>query len=156
MAHLLSSDEFTRRKGRLLAQARGRVLELDTSLQGGDGRYDTVVTAYTLCGVTDIDRAIRRIDELLAPGGQVLVLEHVRATGVRGIVQDGASVWWRRVPGGCHANRDPIAAFRRNGFAVVDCDRFRDRRSLPIVAPHISAVAVRKAQPPVKEEEVTE
>ncbi len=150
------SGEFTVRKQRLLADASGRVLELSTAALADrslpPGGYETVVSIHALCAVHDLDAAIRRIDELLAPGGKVLVLEHVRAPGLRGRMQDLNTPIWRLAPFGCHANRDVIGALRRNGFAVTDCDRFRERRSLPIVAPHISAVAVRKAQPPVTEE----
>jgi hypothetical protein len=62
-------------------------------------------------------------------------------------MQDASTPVWRHVAAGCRANRDPIDALRRNGFAVTDCDRFMMHRTLPIVAPHISVVAIRKAQP---------
>ncbi len=160
MRHLLWDDEFTRRKGRLLASVSGRVLEFDERSSRDAplerGAFDTIVIVHTLCSVDDVDAALQRVDELLAPGGRVLLLEHVRAMGLRGRTQDAATPLWRHATGGCRANRDPIAALRRNGFAVTDCDRFRLRRSLPIVAPHISAVAIRKAVPTVSNPTETE
>jgi SAM-dependent methyltransferase len=153
--HLLLGDEFARRKERLVARARGRVLDLeaqrldDPSLE--PGAYDTIVLVHVLCGAIDVDATLHRIDELLAPGGQLLVLEHVRGTGLRGRSQDAWAPLWRHAPFGCVPNRDPLDLLRRNGFAVTDCDRFRLSRSLPIVAPYVSVVAVRKAKPPVEE-----
>lgn len=114
--------------------------------------YDTVICTHALCTAADLDAALQRVDELLAPGGQVLLLEHVRRPGLRGIAQDAATLLWQRTPGGCHANRDVVAALRRNGFAVTDCDRFSLRTPLPMVAAQISAVAVRKAKPPVEDD----
>lgn len=148
------TGEFAVRRERLLARTRGRVLEFDeravTDASLKKASFDTVVLVHTLCRMEDADVAVRRIDELLAPGGQILVLEHVRSPGLRGHLQDGTTMWWRHMPGGCHVNGDPIAVLRRNGFAVTDCDRFR-QRTVPMVAAHISAVAVRKAKPITEE-----
>lgn len=135
--------------------SRGRVLKVDPATLFDErlesGVHDTIVSVHALCRVPDIDAALQRFDDLLAPGGKVLVLEHVRGSGLRGAMQDASTPMWRHVPFGCNPNRDPIAALRRNGFAVTDCDRFREPRSLPIVARYISAVAIRKAKPPVEE-----
>ncbi len=106
--------------------------------------FDTIVCSLVLCSVEDVDATLRHVDDLLADGGQVLALEHVRGTGWRARMQDASTPVWRHVAAGCRANRDPIDALRRNGFAITDCDRFMMNRTFPIVAPHISAVAVRK------------
>ena len=108
------------------------------------GSFDTIVCSLVLCSVEDVDSTVRHIDELLAPDGHVLALEHVRGTGLRGRMQDASTPVWRHMAAGCRANRDPIDALRRNGFAITDCDRFMMNRTFPIVAPHIAAVAVRK------------
>jgi hypothetical protein len=149
--HLYSPGDLAVRTERLEARARGRVLRLDKHVlrnAGGEsGGYDTVVSVHALCGVDDIDAAIRRIDELLAADGQVLLLEHVQGRGGWRHAQDGWAALSRR----CRPNRDVVAALRRNGFAVTDCDRFSMRTPLPMVAPHISAVAIRKVRPSVED-----
>lgn len=109
--------------------------------------FDTIVCSLVLCSVEDVDATLRHVDDLLAPGGHVLALEHVRAPGLRGHLQDASAPVWRHVAAGCRPNRDPIDAFRRNGFAITDCDRFMMNRTLPIVAPHIAVVAIRKGKP---------
>jgi hypothetical protein len=53
-----------------------------------------------------------------------LFLEHVRMPGVRGRFQHAWTPAWSRVTGGCHLDRDPIAAMREAGFIVTDCERF--------------------------------
>lgn len=110
------------------------------------GAFDTVVSVFQLCGVPDIHGALLRIDELLAERGRLLVLEHVRATGRRGRVQDALATPWRRVTGGCRPNRDVIGLLRANGFAVTDCDRFEIRGATPLVRHAVSAVAIRRVR----------
>jgi SAM-dependent methyltransferase len=142
------AEELRVRRDRLFAQARGEVLDLATDgLDHASDSFDTVLSFLYLCTVDDLDATLRRIDALLAPGGRLLALEHVRGTGWRGRLQDASTPLWRHVAGGCRADRDPIYAMRRAGFAVTDCDRFTVHRGLPIVAPHISAVAVRRVAP---------
>jgi hypothetical protein len=133
---------------RLVAQARGDVLDLsaeprwmtkaDLPLHG----YDTVVSVFQLCGIEDVFSALLRIAELLRPNGQLLLLEHVRATGWRGRIQDAAA----RVPGTCYPNRDVVALLRANGFAVTDCDRYVLEGATPLVRHAVSAVAIRKVR----------
>jgi hypothetical protein len=152
-----------------VARARGRVLEISTGTPlhralyrnlddvvqttprnamvaaYEPGSFDTIVLLHVLCSVPDVFSTLRRVEELLADAGQILALEHVRATGPRGRVQDAATPLWRRVRGGCRANRDAIAELRRGGFAVTDCDRFM-MRATRIDAPAVSAVAMRKVR----------
>ncbi len=106
--------------------------------------FDTVVCAFVLCSVADVHGTLLRIGELLAAEGQLLILEHVRGTGVRGRLQDAAAPAWRRVARGCRANGDAIDELRRNGFAVTDCDRFRVNGAMPLLRPAVSAVAIRR------------
>ena len=151
MAHYVS-EELRVRRDRLFAQARGEVLDLATDgLAHAGGSFDTVLSFLYLCTVDDLDTTLGRIEALLAPRGRLLVLEHVRGTGWRARLQDASTPVWRHVASGCRADRDPIGAMRRAGFAVTDCDRFTVNRGLPIVAPHISAVATRRVQSQAKD-----
>jgi hypothetical protein len=140
------------RRERLLAQARGRVLDLGAE-RGWMTRadlelhsYDTVVSLFQLCGATDVFSTLLRVKELLAPNGRLLLLEHVRSTGATGRVQDALAPAWRRVTGGCRPNRDIIGLLRSNGFAVTDCDRFEVHGATPLVRHAVSAVAIRRVR----------
>lgn len=106
--------------------------------------YDTVISIFQLCSVADVFSTLLRIKELLTERGQLLLLEHVRATGWRGRVQDAAAPVWRRVTGGCRPDRDVVDLLRQNGFAVIDCDRFEVRGASPVIGPAVSAVAIRR------------
>jgi ubiquinone/menaquinone biosynthesis C-methylase UbiE len=90
-----------------------------------DASFDTVVSTMTLCTVPDLDTALATMRRVLRPGGRLLFLEHVKASGLQGLAQRASAPVWRRLAAGCHADRDILAAMRTNGFAVTDCDRFR-------------------------------
>ena len=146
MGHPPPDTELRVRIERLLARARGKVLDVAVEgLTGEEGSFDTVVCHRVLCTVDDLNATLVRIAQLMKPDGQLLAIEHVRGTGTRARSQDLSAPLWRRIAGGCHPNRDPVGAMREAGFAVTDCDRFTINRRTPIVAPHISAVAIRRA-----------
>lgn len=97
--------------------------------------YDTVVCTLVLCSVPDLDAAVARIADLLAPGGALLFLEHGRAPRLRGRLQALATPLWRRAAGGCRLDRDVPVALRAAGFVIDDIDRLRLRGTGPLVAP---------------------
>lgn len=82
-----------------------------------DDSADTVLATLTLCTVDDLQAAIAEIRRVLHPGGQVLVLEHVRSpdTG-RARWQDRLQGPWRWFAAGCNPNRDTTAALSAAGF----------------------------------------
>jgi len=94
-----------------------------------DASFDTVVCTLVLCTVPDLDRALARIRRLLAPGGQLLFLEHTAAPGGWGLVQRALDPLWHRAVPGCHLHRDPVSAIRRSGLMVAGYDRI----DLPLV-----------------------
>jgi len=89
-----------------------------------DASFDTVVCTLVLCTVPEVGAALATVRRLLAPGGRLLYLEHVRSPGWRGRLPHAATPLWKRLVPGCHLDRDPIGAMRAAGFAVTDCDRF--------------------------------
>lgn len=110
-----------------------------------DGSFDTVVSTLTLCTVPDLDRALAQIHRLLAPGGRLLFIEHVLASGLRGLAQRASAPVWTRVAAGCHPDRDILGAMRANDLAITDCDRFRIRLVVnPLIGQAVQGVATRK------------
>ena len=83
-----------------------------------DRAFDTVVSGLVLCSVSDLDRALAEARRVLRPGGALRLLEHVRAHGVRGALQDLVQPAWTRISGGCHPNRETEAAVERAGFRI--------------------------------------
>lgn len=87
-------------------------------LPAADASIDTVVSAFTLCTVTDLDRALAEVRRVLRDDGRLLVLEHVGARGHARRTQQVLEPAWRRAIPGCHLTRDTLDALRRAGFSV--------------------------------------
>ena len=118
----------------------------DASLPSG--AFDTVVSTLTLCTVPDLDVALASIRRILAPGGRLLFIEHVRAPGLQGVLQRASSPLWTRLAAGCHPDRDILAAMRANGFAVTDLDRFRIRLMVnPLIGVAVQGTARVEVRP---------
>jgi len=88
-----------------------------------DASVDTVVSTLVLCTVNDPERALREIARVLRPGGQLLFIEHVRASSrFLAARQDNLLQPWRRFAGGCICNRPTVELIRACGFAVAADD----------------------------------
>lgn len=84
-----------------------------------DRSVDAVVCSLVLCSVRDLDAAVAECSRVLRVGGKLRFFEHVRAE------RDAAARWqdrlerpWGWFAGGCHPNRDTVAALERRGFDV--------------------------------------
>ena len=88
-----------------------------------DASVDTVVSTLVLCTVDDPERTLGEIARVLRPGGQLLFLEHVRAsTRLLAACQDVLFHPWRGFAGGCCCNRSTLETMRARGFTVVADD----------------------------------
>lgn len=113
------------------ARERARSLGLEVRLEEGDAgalafdddSFDTVVSTYVLCCVTDERRVLAEMVRVLRPGGRLLLADHV--------VSDR---WWVRagqalldgvtVPvQGEHFRRRPVTVARQLGLEVVETRR---------------------------------
>lgn len=110
------------------------------SLPFPDATFDTVVATLVFCTIGDPGRAIAEVARVLAPGGRVLMLEHVRSSNpLLGIVMDAATPLQRLVAAGCHLNRKTHGLVARAGFSV----EVLRRRALGCV---VEIEAIRPAQ----------
>jgi ubiquinone/menaquinone biosynthesis C-methylase UbiE len=108
-----------------------------------DGRFDTAVVTLVLCTVPDAARALEEIARVLKPGGRLLFLEHVRARQPRlAVWQDRLERPWGWVAGGCHPNRDTVAALEASPLSVESTDRGTMPKAPPLVRPLVAGVAV--------------
>jgi SAM-dependent methyltransferase len=108
-----------------------------------DASFDTVVSTLVLCTVEDVEQSLREISRVLRPGGQLLLIEHVRADGVvLARWQDRLHRPWLAFGYGCNCNRDTRGALAAAGFGVEALQRARWRRMPAIVAPLITGRAV--------------
>jgi ubiquinone/menaquinone biosynthesis C-methylase UbiE len=84
-----------------------------------DGAFDTVVSGLAFCSVGDPRRGLAEVRRVLAPGGTLRMLEHVRSTTPwKARLQDLLQPGWTRVTGGCHPNRETERAVEAAGFRI--------------------------------------
>jgi len=90
-----------------------------------EGRFDAVVSTFTLCTIPDVAGALATVRRALRPGGRFFFLEHGLSSEPR------VQRWQRRleplqkrIGGGCHLTRDPRALIESAGFAVSGLDTF--------------------------------
>jgi ubiquinone/menaquinone biosynthesis C-methylase UbiE len=109
-----------------------------------DGSVDTVVATLTLCTVDDLDGALREVRRVLAPGGRLLFLEHVRAEDERlARRQDRLAPLWKHIGHGCHCNRRTLAAIEAAGLDLQDVEHGRVPRAPRFLEPLVVGAAVK-------------
>lgn len=101
-------------------------LPADGELPFDAGRFDTVVTTWTLCSIPDPARALKEMRRLLKPGGKYLFIEHGRAEAPgTARWQDRVNPIWRRLSDGCNMNRPIDHLVEQGGFEMDAMERFR-------------------------------
>ena len=101
-------------------------LPADGALPFDAGRFDCVVTTWTLCSIPDPAAALREMRRVLKPGGRYVFIEHgkaERASTARW--QDRLNPLWSRITDGCNINRPIDRIVADAGFALASLERFR-------------------------------
>lgn len=84
-----------------------------------DDSFDAVVATLAFCTIPYPAAALREVRRVLRPGGELRLLEHVRAPQEPvGWVQEKITPVWKHLAGGCHLDRDTLAAVIEAGFNV--------------------------------------
>jgi SAM-dependent methyltransferase len=120
-----------RARGGVVVEAGAEALPFE------DGSFDTVVATLVFCTVPDVGAALREVRRVLAPGGQLLFLEHVRAGRGSRLErwQDRLERPWHGFAAGCHCNRDFVGALAAESFAPGELRREEWRFMFPLVRP---------------------
>ena len=82
-------------------------------------RFDVVVGTLVFCSIDRPDQALAELRRVLRPGGQLLLLEHVR--GQRPLSRLATDLFhplWFALQGECHLNRETGRLVRDAGFTV--------------------------------------
>ena len=82
--------------------------------------FDTVVSTLVLCTVADVEASLSEVARVLKPGGRLLFIEHVRASGDRLCRRQAR--WagaWEAFAMGCRCDRDTLGSIRAQ-FDVQD------------------------------------
>jgi SAM-dependent methyltransferase len=89
------------------------------------GRFDFVVSTWTLCTIPDVLGALREARRVLKGAGMFVFLEHGRSEEVNVAKwQDRLDPIQRVIACGCHLNRRIDALIEQAGFELTRLDRF--------------------------------
>jgi len=120
-----------------VAKASAHALPFD------DGVFDAVLFSFALCTIRDPRRALSEAARVLARDGQLLVVEHVRSSGVvERATQRALTPLWRMVSAGCHLDRATRDLVVECGFVVDETVR-TDVARLPLFP--VDAFVARRA-----------
>lgn len=103
-------------------------LRADGTLPFDAGRFDCVVTTWTLCSIPDAPAALAEMRRVLAPSGRYVFVEHGLAPHARTRRwQDRLNPLWNRIADGCNMNRPIDRLVADAGFELASLERFRGR-----------------------------
>jgi ubiquinone/menaquinone biosynthesis C-methylase UbiE len=129
-------DPFMLRRARKRAHEVRSDIELHQApaeaLPFADQSFDALVVTLVLCTVEDPQRALAEMRRVLKPEGTLRFIEHVRADGRFGRLQDILAPAWSRIGAGCHPNRRTADSISAAGFDIVQVER-RQLGPLPLI-----------------------
>jgi len=103
-----------------MSPARVRLNIMDAQdLSFRSGVFDGAVATFVFCSVPDPVRGLKEVRRTLAPGGRLVLLEHVRSSrpGL-GRIMDLVNPLMVRITG-ANINRDTVSNVTRAGFRVT-------------------------------------
>lgn len=119
--------------GRKLAEKRMAASPVQVEHVGSDGAslpvgsesVDGVLSTWTMCTIPDIEEALREINRVLRPGGELHFVEHGRSPDA------GVAAWQNRLnplqrlwAGGCNLNRPIDRLVAEAGLEMARLDNF--------------------------------
>lgn len=148
--HAIEPDPHMRRR----AERRAAKLSLPATLSDAraeslpysDGAFDVVIASLVFCTIPDPDAALEEVIRVLAPGGELRFLEHVRDDGWRARAQGLIEPLWKPIAGGCHLTRDTSERFVCSGAFEIEEIRQIDFGITP-VRPIVRGTLVRRRDP---------
>ncbi|MGB8329169.1 MAG: class I SAM-dependent methyltransferase [Polyangiales bacterium] len=107
---------------------RRAAMSADDHLPFDQGRFDCVVTTWTLCSIPDVRAALDEMYRVLTPGGTYLFIEHGRGRNERTILwQNRLNPIWLRLTDGCNMNRPIDQLVENSGFELSSLDEFKGK-----------------------------
>lgn len=98
-----------------------------------DGTFDHAVSTLVLCTVSDPVQSLAEIRRVLKPDGRLHFIEHVRADGRVGRVQDVIRPVWRWIGAGCTVNRRTGELIAAAGFTIEQLEREKLPLGIPLL-----------------------
>jgi ubiquinone/menaquinone biosynthesis C-methylase UbiE len=136
---LVVSEPDPAMRARLERRAAGRATVVDAGAEAlpfADASFDTVVSTLVLCTVGDPAQALAEVRRVLAPGGRLLLIEHVRASAPRlARRQDRFAGLWHACAMGCRCNQPTVELLEGAGLSVEQLTPSRWRGMPSLVRP---------------------
>jgi ubiquinone/menaquinone biosynthesis C-methylase UbiE len=135
----IEPDPYMLRRAQLEAAAIGRDdVELHQAraewLPYREHTFDHVVCTLVLCTIPDVPAALAEVRRVLKPGGVLHAIEHVRAEGWLGKVQDIIRPVWSYCGAGCNPNRRTAQALEAAGFRFERLETRRYRFGMLLIS----------------------
>jgi SAM-dependent methyltransferase len=135
--HGIEPDPNFRARAEQKAERMGLPINIQSagaeSLPYDDESFNVVIASTVFCTIPDVEQAVREIDRILKPDGELRFFEHVRSHGSHGKYQDRFAPLWKRLAGGCHLNRPTERTLGTSPLEIVEIDDIHlDTRYAPI------------------------
>ena len=84
---------------------------------------DSVVCTFSLCSIPNPKKALKEIHRILKPGGKYYFCEHGISPDLSTrVFQNVTNVFYPKLSGGCHANRDIPKLISESGLKILEKD----------------------------------
>jgi len=110
-----------------------------------DQTFDTVVSTWTLCSISNIHKALEEIYRVLKPNGKFIFIEH-GLSNTKNIQkwQKRLSPFWQKIGDGCHLNRNIKTLISSHNFEITKYKEF-DMLKMPKLTRYMyQGIAIKK------------
>jgi len=105
---------------------------------------DSVVCTFSLCSIPNPQKALKEIYRILKPGGKYYFCEHGLSPDLSTrVFQNVTNVFYPKLSGGCHANRDIPKLISESGLKILEKDTMYLPGSVKFLGFNYWGVAIR-------------
>ena len=100
---------------------------------------DSVVCTFSLCSIPNPKKALKEIHRILKPGGKYYFCEHGLSPDLSTrVFQNVTNVFYPKLSGGCHANRDIPKLISESGLKILEKDTMYLPGSVTVSYTHLT------------------
>jgi len=105
---------------------------------------DSVVCTFSLCSIPNPQKALKEIYRILKPGGKYYYCEHGISPDLSTrVFQNVTNIFYPKLSGGCHANRDIPKLISESGLKILEKDTMYLPGSVKFLGFNYWGVAIR-------------
>ena len=105
---------------------------------------DSVVCTFSLCSIPNPQKALKEIYRILKPGGKYYFCEHGISPDLSTrVFQNVTNVFYPKLSGGCHANRDIPKLISESGLKILEKDTMYLPGSVKFLGYNYWGIAIR-------------